>query len=71
MKLSQRIMNYWSKQLEYTRDDTYPNGCRNFSVTVRSSAPIAQSAPLYEIARDGSVVRASITVRGLTRIFEG
>jgi hypothetical protein len=73
MKLNQRILEYWTKQLEYTRDDSYPNSCRNFSITVSktNAGKPAQSAPLYEVTSDGTVVHSSITVRGIARRFEG
>ena len=72
MKLDKRIMNYWSKQLEYTRDDKYPNSCSGYSVTVHApDAPVTPRTPCYEIDNNGAVVRSSIVIRGITRDFVG
>jgi hypothetical protein len=35
MEFNKQTMAYWQKQLEYTRDENYPNSCRDYSVSVR------------------------------------
>jgi hypothetical protein len=62
IRFSQRIINFWSQQLEYTRNDSYPNACRSFSVTVRD--PQNAQAPFCEVVRTGAIVPVSATFRG-------
>jgi hypothetical protein len=55
MRTDYRLINFWTKQLEYTRLDSYPNACRSFVVTERPSIAFASETERYKNMRSVAV----------------